>query len=37
VTNVCSGHQPAYLLAPPIPHDGYRADLLMGNKGFIRD
>jgi acyl-CoA reductase-like NAD-dependent aldehyde dehydrogenase len=37
VTNVYSGAFPTYLTAPHIPHDGYLADFLMQNKGFIRD
>jgi hypothetical protein len=37
VTNVYSGRQPSYLLAPQIPHDGYLADFLTRNNGFIRD
>jgi acyl-CoA reductase-like NAD-dependent aldehyde dehydrogenase len=37
VTNVYSGHHPTYEMTPEIPHDGYLADFLMRNKGFIRD
>jgi acyl-CoA reductase-like NAD-dependent aldehyde dehydrogenase len=37
VTNVYSGHHPTYEMTPQIPHDGYLADFLMRNKGFIRD
>jgi acyl-CoA reductase-like NAD-dependent aldehyde dehydrogenase len=37
VTNVYSGHHPTYQMTPEIPHDGYLADFLMRNKGFIRD
>ncbi|MDT5355343.1 MAG: hypothetical protein QOJ56_3875 [Mycobacterium sp.] len=37
VTNVYSGHHPTYEWTPDIPHDGYLADFLMRNKGFIRD
>jgi acyl-CoA reductase-like NAD-dependent aldehyde dehydrogenase len=37
VTNLYSGHHPTHYLAPRIPHDGYLADFLMRNKGFIRD
>jgi hypothetical protein len=37
VTNVYSGHHPTYELTPEIPHDGFLADFLMRNKGFIRD
>ena len=37
VTNVYSGHHPTYEMTPQIPHDGFLADFLMRNKGFIRD
>jgi acyl-CoA reductase-like NAD-dependent aldehyde dehydrogenase len=37
VTNVYCGHHPSYHDAPEIPHDGFLADFLMRNKGFIRD
>jgi len=37
VTNVYSGQHPTYEMTPEIPHDGYLADFLMRNKGFIRD
>ena len=37
VTNVYSGNHPTYYSAPEIPHDGFLADILMRNKGFIRD
>ena len=37
VSNVYSGHYPTYYAAPGIPHDGFLADFLMRNKGFIRD
>jgi acyl-CoA reductase-like NAD-dependent aldehyde dehydrogenase len=37
ITNVYSGHYPTYYAAPHIPHDGFLADFLMQNKGFIRD
>jgi hypothetical protein len=37
VTNVYSGHYPTFYAAPEIPHDGFLADVLMRNKGFIRD
>jgi acyl-CoA reductase-like NAD-dependent aldehyde dehydrogenase len=37
VTNVYSGHVPTHHAAPAIPHDGFLADFLMRNKGFIRD
>jgi acyl-CoA reductase-like NAD-dependent aldehyde dehydrogenase len=37
VTNVYCGHHPTFYGAPEIPHDGFLADALMRNKGFIRD
>ena len=37
ITNVYRGHHPTYYGAPHIPHDGFLADVLMRNKGFIRD
>jgi acyl-CoA reductase-like NAD-dependent aldehyde dehydrogenase len=37
ITNVYRGHHPTYYGAPEIPHDGFLADFLMRNKGFIRD
>jgi hypothetical protein len=37
VTNVYCGLHPTYCAAPQIPHDGFLADVLMRNKGFIRD
>jgi acyl-CoA reductase-like NAD-dependent aldehyde dehydrogenase len=37
VTNIYSGHHPTYQKTPQLPHDGYLADFLMRNKGFIRD
>jgi acyl-CoA reductase-like NAD-dependent aldehyde dehydrogenase len=37
ITNVYSGHHPTYEMTPEIPHDGFLADFLMRNKGFIRD
>ena len=37
ITNVYSGHYPTHHAAPHIPHDGFLADFLMRNKGFIRD
>jgi acyl-CoA reductase-like NAD-dependent aldehyde dehydrogenase len=36
VTNVYRGHHRTYYTTPAIPHDGYLADFLMRNKGFIR-
>jgi len=37
VPNVYRGRHPTYYVAPGIPHDGFLADALMRNKGFIRD
>jgi acyl-CoA reductase-like NAD-dependent aldehyde dehydrogenase len=37
VTNVYSGHYPTHHAAPHIPHEGFLADFLMRNKGFISD
>jgi acyl-CoA reductase-like NAD-dependent aldehyde dehydrogenase len=37
VGNVYCGHHPTCYAAPDIPHDGFLADVLMRNKGFIRD
>jgi acyl-CoA reductase-like NAD-dependent aldehyde dehydrogenase len=37
IGNVYSGHHRTYYAAPEIPHDGFLADFLMRNKGFIRD
>jgi acyl-CoA reductase-like NAD-dependent aldehyde dehydrogenase len=37
ITNVYCGHHPTYHAAPEIPHDGFLADALMRNKGFVRD
>ena len=37
IANVYRGHHPTYYTAPDIPHDGFLADFLMRNKGFIRD
>ncbi|MBV8966995.1 MAG: aldehyde dehydrogenase family protein [Mycobacteriaceae bacterium] len=37
VTNVYSGHYPTHHTAPGVPHDGFLADFLMRNKGFISD
>ena len=36
VTNVYSGRVPTHASAPHIPHDGFLADFLMRNKGFLR-
>lgn len=35
VTNVYRGPVPTHHAAPNIPHDGYLADFLMRNKGFV--
>ncbi|OBA59651.1 aldehyde dehydrogenase [Mycobacterium sp. 1100029.7] len=37
VGNVYCGKHPTFYSAPQIPHDGFLADFLMRNKGFIRD
>ena len=37
IANVYSGHHPTYRTIPEIPHDGFLADFLMRNKGFLRD
>ncbi|MGB9226658.1 aldehyde dehydrogenase family protein [Mycobacterium sp.] len=37
VANVYRGRHPTYFAAPQIPHDGFLADALMRNKGFVRD
>ena len=37
VSNVYWGRHPTYWARPEIPHDGYLADVLMRNKGFVRD
>jgi len=37
IANVYRGDHPTYYTAPKIPHDGFLADFLMRNKGFIRD
>jgi acyl-CoA reductase-like NAD-dependent aldehyde dehydrogenase len=37
ITNVYCGHYPTCHTAQHIPHDGFLADVLMRNKGFIRD
>ncbi|MDT5144647.1 MAG: hypothetical protein QOI79_4014 [Mycobacterium sp.] len=37
IANVYCGHHPTHHAAPEIPHDGFLADFLMRNKGFIRD
>jgi acyl-CoA reductase-like NAD-dependent aldehyde dehydrogenase len=35
IANVYHGRHPTYYGAPQIPHDGFLADFLMRNKGFI--
>jgi acyl-CoA reductase-like NAD-dependent aldehyde dehydrogenase len=37
VANVYCGRHPTYYASPAIPHDGFLADALMRNKGFVRD
>jgi hypothetical protein len=37
VGNVYCGQHPTFYTAPRIPHDGFLADALMRNKGFVRD
>ena len=37
VANVYCGRHPTFYAAPQIPHDGFLADVLMRNKGFVRD
>jgi acyl-CoA reductase-like NAD-dependent aldehyde dehydrogenase len=37
VANVYRGHRPTFYAAPEIPHDGFLADFLMRNKGFVSD
>jgi len=37
VSNVYWGRHPTYWAKPEIPHDGFLADVLMRNKGFVRD
>lgn len=37
IANVYSGHVPTQHMAPQMPHDGYLAEILMRNKGLIRD
>ncbi|MDT5350281.1 MAG: hypothetical protein QOH91_3568 [Mycobacterium sp.] len=37
VSNVYRGRHPTYYAAPEIPHDGFLADELMRNKGFVGD
>lgn len=36
ITNVYSGRHPTQFSTPHVPHDGFLADFLMRNKGFIR-
>lgn len=37
VGNVYCGRHPTWWHAPHVPHDGFLADALMRNKGFVRD
>ncbi len=37
IGNLYCGHHRTSFSAPQIPHDGFLADVLMRNKGFIRD
>jgi acyl-CoA reductase-like NAD-dependent aldehyde dehydrogenase len=37
IANVYRGQRPTYHTTPEIPHDGFLADFLMRNKGFLRD
>jgi acyl-CoA reductase-like NAD-dependent aldehyde dehydrogenase len=37
IANVYGGQHPTHHTAPHIPHDGFLADFLMRNKGFVRD
>lgn len=37
IANVYAGPHPTWHAAPGIPHDGFLADALMRNKGFLRD
>ncbi len=37
VANVYRGDHPTFYAAPQIPHNGFLADVLMRNKGFVRD
>jgi hypothetical protein len=37
IANVYGGQHPTHYTAPEIPHDGFLADFLMRNKGFVRD
>ena len=37
IANVYGGRHPTHYTAPEIPHDGFLADFLMRNKGFIGD
>jgi acyl-CoA reductase-like NAD-dependent aldehyde dehydrogenase len=37
IANVYRGNHPTFYGAPEIPHDGFLADTLMRNKGFIGD
>jgi len=37
LANVYRGRHPTYFATPEIPHDGFLADILMRNKGFVGD
>ena len=37
IANVYVGRHPTHHTEPEIPHDGFLADFLMRNKGFVRD
>jgi len=37
IANVYGGRHPTHHTATDIPHDGFLADFLMRNKGFIGD
>ncbi len=37
ITNVYRGPHPTFYAAPEIPHNGFLADHLMRNKGFVGD
>jgi acyl-CoA reductase-like NAD-dependent aldehyde dehydrogenase len=37
IANVYGGQHPTHHTAQEIPHDGFLADFLMRNKGFVRD
>ena len=35
ISNVYTGRHPTHRTTPQVPHDGFLADFLMRNKGFI--